>query len=259
MNELDIRGDLCCGFKDKNEQDFLGVLKIPEGVRRIDKMAFKNHDNFFSQVILPNSLESIGEEAFYGFKFGNPLLSGKQIVFGNGLKNTGEQIVFGNGLKNIEREAFAHIFGLLKITIPDTVVEMGRKTFEYTHLQNVVIGEGINNIPMGAFNTCMINNLTIKNGVKVIEEEAFRCCSLSSLTIPPSVIIIKRKAFESNLKLKNVTIEGKGVDISLDAFNGCMLNTPSEDNIKRARIPVYNTGAGNNSPKKKGLFNKLFR
>ena len=247
MNELDIRGDLCCGFKDENEHDYLGILKIPEGVRRIDKRAFKDHDNFFTQVILPNSLESIGEEAFCNFKFGNPLFSG-------------EQIVFGNGLKMIERKAFAHIFGLMKVTIPDTVIEMGEKAFENTIVWNVVVGSGIKTIPREAFNFSMIKNLTINNGVIVIEERAFHNCSLTSLTIPPSVKVINRRAFESNYKLKNVIVQGKGVDISLDAFNSCMLNTPSEENIKNARYSTYHNVTSNTvSTKKNGLFSKLFR
>ncbi len=99
------------------------------------------------KIILPDSVEEIGEGAFAG------CASLKEITLPNSVKKIDldafagceslEEIIIPNSMKEIGRFAFRYCIGLEKITIPNSVKEIGEGAFdECANLQTVYMKGG---------------------------------------------------------------------------------------------------------------------
>lgn len=105
------------------------------------------------------------------------------------------------GATKIGRQAFAYLYSLTSIALPNTVTIIEQNAFTYCN---------------------SLVNLIISNSVKSIAQNAFTYCSyLKNLIIPNSVTSIGEMAFYNCTQLQTVTI-GSGVK-SLEAatFSGC--------------------------------------
>ena len=106
--------------------------------------------------------------------------------------------------------AFSENKTLKHVIIPNTVVEIEEKAFEYcTALQSVMIPDGdIEKIGVEAFFYCTsLSSVTLGNGLEFISAGAFGYCeSLERLTVPDSVTRIENAAFT---KCDNLTLYGK--------------------------------------------------
>ncbi len=111
-----------------------------------------------------------------------------------------------------------------RVTIPDTVKEIGKNAFEdCKSLNSIEIPDGVTEIGEYAFFGCTsLTSLTIPNGVKKIEESTFiRCTRLTSVTIPNSVTKIGKSAFNGCTNLTSITIPNSVTEIGQGAFFGC--------------------------------------
>jgi hypothetical protein len=109
--------------------------RVPEGTVIIEYDAFKNAKNL-TEVILPDSLETIGHSAF---------------AYCENIKT----ISFGNGLKTIDGAAFSSCESLAEVTLPDSVKIVSYSAFSYCKgLRKVVIGSGVVSVETGAFRGC---------------------------------------------------------------------------------------------------------
>ena len=114
-----------------------GKVVIPEGVKRIRKGAFSGSK--ISGVVLPDSLEKIEAEAFYGCE------NLEDVDFGHGLERIGE-----NGCKNI----FAGC-AISKLVLPPQIKKIGICAFYCCFkLTDLVLNEGLEEIGAGAFIYC---------------------------------------------------------------------------------------------------------
>ena len=170
-------------------------------------------------TIIPNTVTSIGDAAFYG------CLSITSITIPRSVTSIGDY-------------AFIYCSSLTSITIPESVITIGGYAFEGTPWYNskedgvIYIGkvlynykgempantsldiiEGTLSISDNAFSNC--NNLTsiyIPNSVTSIGYSAFiRCGSLKSITIPNSVTSIGAIAFYDCSSLTSVTLNSNDI------------------------------------------------
>ncbi len=111
----------------------------------------------------------------------------------------------GMKVTSIGQSAFTGCYGLVGITIPDTVNVIGNSAFE----------------ECSAF-----VDVTIPNSVTIIDNSAFEDCSeLKSIVIPDSVTIIGSHSFCYCSSLEDVTI-GKSVSLIDEfAFNGTAVSS----------------------------------
>ena len=154
-------------------------------VKNIYEGAFFPNDTITS-VILPNSVVSIGGQAFRGC---NNLTS----------------MIIGNNVVSIGEKAFNGCSRLTTIVIPDSVTSIGNEAFDSCdNLTNVVIGNSVTSIGNEAFYWCRnLKNVVIPNSVISIGYSAFFGCSnLTSVVIPDSVISIGYTAFEGCTNLQ---------------------------------------------------------
>ena len=133
-----------------------------------------------NNTVIPNSVTSIREGAFYGC---------------SGFTS----ITIPNSVTSIESRAFGNCSGLTSIEIPNNVTSIGSSTFSGCFgLTSVTIPNSVTSIGDNAFSGCYnLTSVTIPNSVTSIGSSAFLGCSgLTSVIIPNSVTSIGSSAFK---------------------------------------------------------------
>ncbi|MBR5678070.1 MAG: leucine-rich repeat protein [Paludibacteraceae bacterium] len=173
-------------------------------------------------IDIPNSVTSIGREAFYGC---TGLTS---VEIPNSVTSIGEYAFFGCTSLPVEnniRYADTYLVGAVDKT-----------------LSTYTIKEGTKWIGTVAFPMCTnLTSIEIPNSVTSIGAGAFQYCnSLTSVTIPESVTSIGDYAFYDCTGLTSVILGNSVTSIGENAFSGCT-SLPVENNIRYA--DTYLVGA----------------
>ena len=186
-------------------------FKVKEGTRLIAQNSFRDCVEL-KEVILPESLETIGYGAFYTCAALEELhlpknVSRVELGFNRNLKrmtvdqNNPVYHVDGNCL--IETENKKLIYGVGKCVIPSdgSVTSIGNSAFyQCDTLTELVIPEAITEIGDGAFSGCK---------------------SLKSVTLHPNIDIINKRVFRNCAALERIDI-GKPSIFSPLAIDGCV-------------------------------------
>ena len=222
-----------------------------------NEMAFMTEPVFqttVESVVLPDTLTSRGEKAFY--KCGQL----KSISIPEGVTSIGvlafsecrklNSIKFGENskLSSIGDSAFSSC-DLSEIKIPANVTSIGDYAFLSVSLSSVVFDgtSKLQSIGYGAFSGCLITKLTIPSSVISIGDSAFSgcsnlslvkfegdskltsigsnafssCSSLTSITIPENVTSIGSYAFDGCSSLNEVTVESDDIYLDLTSQSVC--------------------------------------
>ena len=192
-------------------------LIIPSSITSISQYAFYGC-NGINSITIPNSVKSIGEEAFYGcsgierLEYTGTLEEYLSIVLGSSWinDNSHEFIISGTvvndlvipeSITSISQYAFYGCRGLISITIPNTVTSIG--TYAFRSCSDLV-------------------NLIIPNSVTSIGSNAFAFCNgLTNVTIPSSITAIEGSVFYNCDNLATITIPSSVTSISGWAFLSC--------------------------------------
>ena len=189
-----------------NDVDFLFIYRMMPNLKNLDIaevnitalpiQAFYKSTNV-ENLILPNTLITIGEEMFYQSKLKTVVIPANATTIGN--------------------SAFEQCASLISIDIPANVETIGTAVFALcSSLTSIEIPASVETIKASAFKGCSsLATVTFENGsqLKTIEggypsSGTFAdCTALTSIEIPASVETIEAAAFKGCSSLATVTFE----------------------------------------------------
>ena len=215
-----------------NETDLSNILKITnlskldlsEAVFDALPSDFISSHSAIQEVILPDSLKSISDNAFYGCKkLSKVVAPGVEMVGRSAFYNCSKLTDFNpSHLKIIEASAFYNCSSYSPATL-ENVTYIGDYAFYKTAITNIVIPEGITEIKGYTFYGCnQLTNVILPEGLQTIGYYAFTdCTSLTDITIPSSLKTIQDYAFTNCSILPHIDLPEGLTKIGVTAFDSC--------------------------------------
>ncbi len=181
---------------------YISALTLPDSLTSIGFDAFYFCKNLVGSVSIPDQVTSVGSYAFAYSGF-TTLSLGKRVSSIGGYAFYLCPKLSGN------------------LDIPDSVASIGANAFVgNARLTSLSLGSGLRKIEIGAFSSCSgLTSVQVKPGVYVIAAAMFRDCSkLASIAIPESVASIGTFAFQNCTQLTRVEYQGGCPSLFLDLF-----------------------------------------
>ena len=203
-------------------------VAIADGTLCIAENCFANQFGL-NEVILPNSLISIGNRAFEcpNLQTINNLESVTYIGHRAFDYTPWYQNLPKDGLLYIGKVAYKY-FGEMPenttITIKDGTTQVGYECFyEYDNLKGVTLPDGILVVDNNAFEDCYdLEQINLPNSITKINDCAFsHCRKLTQVALPANLTFIGGQAFSSCSGLTSLVIPDKVTSIDSEAFYGC--------------------------------------
>lgn len=223
----------------------------------IASLAFANTKELAS-VVLPDTLEYVGDSAFYGDSalYSINLPRSIKTIGASAFANCTSLAVveIGTGVEKIGNSAFRGDVKLQSIAIPLTVKTIGYNAFrDCTSLTTVAISDGVKSIGYKTFDGCTsLENVYLPDSLYSIGEYAFKgATALKSLAIPFTTENIGFAAF-ANTGIENLALPFVGDGVSSDnAYLGYIFGGLSAlDNSEKVPESLTTVVIGSNIPAK---------
>ena len=193
-----------------------GDVVIPDGVTRIDDMAFTGCTSLTS-VVIPEGVTSIGWTAFWRC---SSLAS----------------VVIPKGVTSIGGMAFSDCTSLTSVVIPDSVRSIGDSAFSCcTSITSVVIPDSVTSIGDSAFYGCFsLAGVVIPESVTEIGDRAFFRCE--KLADENGFVIIRNVLYSYQGSKTDVVIPDGVKSISSCAFSEILIFIGGSDVSRRTNL-----------------------
>ncbi len=217
-------------------------VTFPAGVYSIGEGAFAGCTELMG-VSLCNSISEVGVNAFLGcdklvceeyapgnvttYYIGNDINPFLVLVGTDGYNGSGygSEAKIHPDTRVIAGGVFDGVEQILKVTIPDNVVNIGDRAFaNCADLYSVVIGKRVVSIGASAFDGCdQLTDVKMSNSVMSMGENVFRnCADLTSIELSSAISVVSPGAFYGCTDLTAVNIHSGIKVIGSSAFEGCV-------------------------------------
>ena len=172
-------------------------------VTAIANSAFSGKTLVFGKLTLPETLESIGSNAFYQ-------------------TNIYSDVVLPESLKTLGTGAFAECKGILTVKLPSSMKAIPNSAFSKCYSLTTVYSNGaIEEFGENCFNTCYaLHNVQIGKGTKTIKSGAFlNCRGLDGTLDLSTVASLASNAFQNSFNITGVKLSP--IKFELSTFSGC--------------------------------------
>lgn len=208
-----------------------GNIVIPNTVTIIGEQAF-SYSYFDGTITIGDHVVTIGNSAFNSTRcHGSVVLPSSVRTLGDYAfsesENLDGELILNEGLESIGGRAFLRCSSLQgELRLPSTLTHLDEYCFAYCSgfTGELVIPEGIEVIPMCAFSHCSgIENLSFHGGLSRINSEAFEYCSglLGTLNLPSTITDIGDEAFSYCTSLTYLILPDTFSIFNSGCFMGC--------------------------------------
>ena len=216
----------------------LKTIEIPEGITDVDSGIFSecenlqyneygnacylgNEDNPYIALVKPVSTEVTNVS----------INKSTKVICGGAFKDCVglKRVSLPDSVTEIGKEAFWGCSGLTSVSIPDSITIVGKDAFSgceslaYNEFEDALyLGNEQN--PFAVFmklNVFYLESVNINEGTKVISDYALSSKGMSAVTIPDSVTNIGVYAFGSCTSLTSITIPNSVTKIGYQTFYDC--------------------------------------
>jgi len=184
----------------------LKTIIVPEGLTSIKNYAFSSAPSNVSSIIIPASVKSIGERAFYAC---------------SGI----ESISIPDSVSTIGAYAFSGCSGLKSVTIPNAVSNLGSYSFQNcSNLSSVTLPASLPSINEGVFSGCAkLASVSFPESLVTLGKSAFSgCAALVINSVPTTVTTIGESCFLGCKSIQSITIPALVSTINASTFSGCI-------------------------------------
>lgn len=214
-------------FPDFLKGKYLTSIILPNTITSIGANAFYNCKGFRS-ITIPASVSSIGNQAFYGTNIESFVAPASLTALGNYTfydckKLNTATLSAATSLTSIGVDAFQQCSSLTSVILPAGLKSISNYAFDGCGLlSDIVLPQSLTSIGGYAFQNCTaLSAVTIHEGVTSIGNYAFSGCSaLANITLPQSLTTLGQYAFKNCTKLVSITIPSVKT-IQQYTFSGC--------------------------------------
>ncbi|MCR5659263.1 MAG: leucine-rich repeat protein [Bacteroidales bacterium] len=227
LNYNAINCDMGTWIYDNREA--LTNLHIGEQVESIPYAAFQDFYNVSGEIVVPNSVTYIGDNAFEGCSSITSITLPLSLTIINNYVFNGcgslASINIPEGVTYIGVSAFNSCSSLPSIELPSSLETIDDFAFNNcSSLISIVIPNSVTFIGLGAFEDCSsLSSLTLSTSLVSISNQTFYGCSglTGTLTLPASVNFIGNYAFEGCSSMTGLVLPEGLVTIGSYAFKNC--------------------------------------
>lgn len=195
-------------------------ITVDEGVRIICADAFKDRKALHT-IILPQTLETIGEESF------------------RGCSNL-EAMDVPEKTSRICSSAFRDCISMKSLKVRNGCIKIGERAFENcASLESISLPDGLTEIYGGVFNSCKsLVHIDLPKNLTILGESAFSdCVCLEKIEVPEAVVKIDDLAFNGCTNLTKIVLHEGLRKIGKGAFKNCR-------NLKQIELPISLSSIG---------------
>ena len=204
----------------------LTSVTIPDSVTVIGDGAFM-FCNKLADITIADSVVEIGESAFKDTAWLKAQPEG--IVYAGKVAyqckgSCPASVVLKSGTRGVADYAFEKCDSMTDLTIPDSVVRIGRYSFrKCSSLTKLVLPDGVEVLGNMAFSECTsLTSVTLSVCPDQLASEVFyRCSNISEVKLSSTVTRIGDYAFKGWINLKSIEIPDSVTEIGESAFDHC--------------------------------------